>query len=140
VLAAGEHSHNSSVLESDRVAEVFRELESKVDIIVIDAPPIPEVAEALWVAAAAEVVLLAVRVGHTRRDRLAQLLELLGRRDITSLGFVLTTSESPNVDDYGPYAQTASEMNSGIPSPRARGVAPVPLGSSEPRRSSQRRT
>jgi polysaccharide biosynthesis transport protein len=71
VLAAGEHSHNSSVLESDRVAEVFRELESKVDIIVIDAPPIPEVAEALWVAAAAEVVLLAVRVGHTRRDRLA---------------------------------------------------------------------
>ena len=144
VLAAGEHSHNSSLLESDRVAEVFRELKSKVDIIVIDAPPIPEVAEALWIAAAAEVVLLSVRVGHTRRDRLGQLLELLGRRDITPLGFVLTTSESPYVDDYGPYAQGASEVDSGIPSPRARGVAPVPLartdGSSESRRSSQRRS
>jgi hypothetical protein len=38
-----------------------------------------------------------VRVGHTRRDKLEQLRELLERRRISPLGFVVTTRHRPEV-------------------------------------------
>lgn len=137
VLAGSEHSHTSSILESERVAQVFRELEAEADVVVIDAPPIPEVAEALWVAAAAEVVLICARIGHTRRDRLEQLRALLGRRGITPLGFVLTQRESPVGDDYSAYsyAERNPEARNGIASPRARASSPDADRAEQPQRS-----
>lgn len=120
VLAGTEHAHASSILESDRVAELLRKLESEVDVVVIDAPPVPEVTELLWVAAAAEVVLLCVRIGHTRRDKLEVLRDLFGRRGVTPLGFVVTTHERPRPDEYGAYGYTQPDAREGIPSPRSR--------------------
>jgi capsular exopolysaccharide synthesis family protein len=122
VLSGAELAHASSILESDRVAELLRSLETEVDVVVIDAPPVPEVTESLWVAAAAEVVLLCVRVGHTRRDKLDLLRDLLGRRGVTPLGFVVTTHERPRPDAYGAYAYTHADAREGIPSPRSRAV------------------
>jgi capsular exopolysaccharide synthesis family protein len=122
VLSGAEHAHASSILESDRVDELLRKLETEVDVVVIDAPPVPEVTESLWVAAAAEVVLLCVRVGHTRRDKLELLRDLLGRRGVTPLGFVVTTRERPRPDEYGAYGYTHPEAKEGIPSPRSRAV------------------
>lgn len=123
VLSGAEHAHASSILESDRVAELLRKLENEVDVVVIDAPPIPEVTESLWVAAAAEVVLLCVRIGHTRRDKLGVLRDLLGRRGVTPLGFVVTTHERPRPDEYGAYGYTHPDAKDGVPSPRSRAVA-----------------
>jgi capsular exopolysaccharide synthesis family protein len=142
VLAGSEHAHSSGMLESGRVAEVFRDLEAEADVIVIDAPPIPEVAEALWVAAAAEVVLICARIGHTRRDRLEQLRALLGRRGITPLGFVLTQRETPSGSDYGAYAYAdmSPEARDGIASPRSRAASPTGTRAdgAEPRQSPRR--
>lgn len=120
VLSGAEHAYASGILESDRVTELLRKLENEVDVIVIDAPPVPEVTESLWVAAAAEVVLLCVRIGHTRRDKLEVLRDLLGRRGVTPLGFVVTTDERPRPDEYGAYAYTHPDAKEGIPSPRSR--------------------
>ena len=120
VLSGAEHAHATSILESDRVAEVLRKLEAEADVVVIDAPPIPEVTESLWVAASAEVVLLCARIGHTRRDKLELLRDLLGRRGVTPLGFVVTTHERPRPDDYSAYSYTHPDAKEGIPSPRSR--------------------
>ena len=79
-------------------------LSDRADVIVIDSPPLPEVAEALELAAAAEVVLLAVRLGHTNRDRLNQLREMLARRGVSPVGIVVTTRRSAHAEspyDYG---------------------------------------
>jgi hypothetical protein len=35
------------------------------------------------------------RIGHTRRDKLAELRELLGRRGVTPLGFFITSRRGP---------------------------------------------
>jgi hypothetical protein len=68
-----------------------------------------------------------VRIGHTRRDRLEQLRELLGRRGIAPLGFVMTTRERPAPEDsaYG-YGFTTPEGKSGLESPRTRATSPSP--------------
>jgi hypothetical protein len=76
------------------------------------------VAEALSMVAAAEAVLVAVRVGHTRRDKLEQLRELLDRRRISPLGFIVTTRHRPEV--------TGSEYEYMVEAGR-----PVPLGPRE---------
>jgi capsular exopolysaccharide synthesis family protein len=140
VLSTSEQMHDLNILEGDGVAKLLRELEKAADVVVIDTPPIPEVAEALWLAAVAEVVVLCVRVGHTRRDRLEQLRELLGRRGIAPLGFVVTTRERPEPEDaaYG-YRFTTPDGRSGLDSPRTRArAAAMPLrqwadGHSRPR-------
>jgi capsular exopolysaccharide synthesis family protein len=127
VLSSREQMHDLNILEGDGVAKLLRRLEHAADIVIIDAPPIPEVAEALWLAAVAECVLLCVRIGHTRRDRLEQLRELLGRRGIAPLGFVMTTRERPAPEDsaYG-YGFTTPEGKSGLESPRTRATSPSP--------------
>jgi len=143
ILSSREQMLDLNILEGDRVAELLRALEQQADVVVIDAPPVPEVAEALSLAAVAEVVLLCVRLRHTRRDRLEQLRELLGRRGISPLGFVVTTRERPEAD-YSAYAygHGGSEQESRVASPRARGRSTVQLGDGKvsSRRHGSRRT
>lgn len=72
---------------------VLEELRAEADVIVIDSPPIPEVAEVLAMADAVDCVLVSVRLGHTRRDKLTELREMLARRGVHPAGFVVTTRE-----------------------------------------------
>ena len=78
---------------SERFREVLDELRPLADVIVIDAPPVPEVAEVLSMAAESDCVLVSIRLGHTRRDKLAELREMLSQRGIQPAGFVVTTRE-----------------------------------------------
>jgi non-specific protein-tyrosine kinase len=118
LLANRDQVHDLQLLDGERVSEVLGKLAERADVVVIDTPPLPEVAEALSMVAAAEAVLVAVRVGHTRRDKLEQLRELLDRRRISPLGFIVTTRHRPEV--------TGSEYEYMVEAGR-----PVPLGPRE---------
>jgi len=93
LLADREQIHQLQLIDRRRFERVLERLESESDVVVIDSPPVPEVAEALTIADVASTVLVCVRIGHTRRDRLHDLRELLGRRGVAPLGFVVTTRE-----------------------------------------------
>jgi capsular exopolysaccharide synthesis family protein len=88
--------HQPHLFATDRFQRLLTRLEQESDVIVIDAPPIPEVAEVLDIANAAEAVVLCARIGHTRRDRLGELRDLLARRGVTPLGFVVTSRKRPD--------------------------------------------
>ena len=93
LLSSRDQVHDLHLLNTGRFSEVLAKLEQQCDVVVIDSPPLPEVAEALAMASAVEAVLISVRLGHTRRDKLAQLRELLARRGVSPMGFVLTTRQ-----------------------------------------------
>jgi capsular exopolysaccharide synthesis family protein len=93
LLANREQMHQLQLIERGRFERVLQRLESESDVVVIDSPPVPEVAEALTIADTVSTVLVCVRIGHTRRDKLNELRELLGRRGVSPLGFVVTTRE-----------------------------------------------
>ena len=78
-------------LRNERFRRLIDELTDIADVVVVDSPPVPEVAEVLEMATAVDAVVVCVRLGRTRRDKLAELREMLGRRDVSPVGFVVTT-------------------------------------------------
>lgn len=90
LLASEEQMHELHLFDTQRVKELLQRLGRDSDVVVVDTPPLPEVAEAVAFADACEAVVVCVRIGHTRRDRLAELRELLGRRGVTPLGLFVT--------------------------------------------------
>jgi Mrp family chromosome partitioning ATPase/capsular polysaccharide biosynthesis protein len=89
------------LFESTRVRRALDELHARADVVIFDAPPLVEVAEALELAAVVDAVILTVRIGHTRRDRLGELNEMIHRRGISPVGIVVTTREtSPSESPY----------------------------------------
>jgi len=91
LLSTWEHTGVVDLLEPRRVSRVIDQLTGIADLVVIDSPPLTEVADALSLADASDAVVLAIRLGRGRRDRLADLRAMLARRGIYPTGFVATS-------------------------------------------------
>ena len=91
LTARAEEGDAVDLLQSRRIAAVVEELRSQADIVIFDSPPITEVADALPLATAVDAVVLVVRYGRTRRDKLAQARLLLGQLGVVPAGIVAVT-------------------------------------------------
>jgi Mrp family chromosome partitioning ATPase/capsular polysaccharide biosynthesis protein len=102
---------NATIIDTitpERVRELIERLSVDADIIVFDTAPVGEAAETLAFAEAADAVVVAVRLGATRRDRLADTLRVFARQRVALAGVVLTTDRAADASpyDYG-YAGPA---------------------------------
>ncbi len=84
----------------------------EAEFVIVDAPPLAEVIDALELARLVDDVLLVVRLGQTRLLRLAGLGELLARSNITPRGIALVGVERSQLFDsygygYGSYLPSA---------------------------------
>lgn len=139
LLASPEHAQLVDLLEPRRVGRLLEHLTLLADIVVVDSPPITEVADALALADDADVVLVAVRLGRTRRDRLTELRRMLSQRGIRPAGFVVTTKKPPRGGGYyygsdGGGAQLESRPSAGQsaqPAPPAPAAASAERGIDE---------
>jgi Mrp family chromosome partitioning ATPase len=103
LLASEEQMHELHLFDTQRVKQLLDRLGRESDVVVVDTPPLPEVAEAVAFADAAEAVVVCARIGQTRRDKLADLRELLGRRGVTPLGFFITARRGPGRGSKSAY-------------------------------------
>jgi capsular exopolysaccharide synthesis family protein len=110
VLATPERAHLVDMLQMRRVTRALNWLKHRADVVVIDSPALTEVADALTLADAVDAVVIAVRLGHTRRDMLHELRRVLAQRGVAPLGFVVTTRERPGRQPYG-YDSTEAVEN-----------------------------
>ena len=126
LLSSREQIHRLHLFETQRIAQALERLLQDCDVVVVDSPPLPEVAEALALAEAVEGVVVCVRVGHTRRDRLDDLRDLLARRGVTPLGFFVTSRRrsQPAISDYD-YSAGLTTTPSGMLAPSQETVSPV---------------
>jgi capsular exopolysaccharide synthesis family protein len=83
-------SDRPDLFEAGRIRPAIAKLEERADVIIVDSPPLMEFADAIPLARAVDAVIIAVRFGRTRPDLYRELIELLGDRDITPAGVVLT--------------------------------------------------
>ena len=91
ILPAGEGSERGlDLLEPVRVETALQEILREADVIVIDAPPITEYGDAVAIAGAVNVVLLTVRMGRSRQDRLSEAQAILARAGVPAAGLVVT--------------------------------------------------
>jgi polysaccharide biosynthesis transport protein len=114
LLAHREHGAQSLLMDSGRIRGLLDELRAVADVVVIDSPPLPEVAEALEMATVVDAVVVCVRLGNTRRDKLNQLREMLARRDISPVGFVVTTRKAAESEDSYEYGYSDEITPAGL--------------------------
>jgi Mrp family chromosome partitioning ATPase len=122
LLSTREQLRQPHLFDPKRFAKALIRLQQESDVVVIDAPPVPEVAEVLGLTTAVDAVIVCVRIGHTRRDRLDELRELFARAGVTPLGFLVTSRKRPDV--------TGSEYGYGTDLAAAGPLTPGLLGSS----------
>ena len=126
LLSRREHLAQVQLLAPNRIHALLETLRSEADVVVIDSPPVPEVAETLELAAAVDALVLTVRLGHTRRDRLNELRDMLARRGASPLGFVVTTrsrAEGESAYDYSGEVATTPPLVLDVEQRAAEGAA-----------------
>lgn len=103
--------------------EMIDEALTLADYVIIDSPPLNEVVDALPLARKAGEVLIVVRLGTSKLNKIAQLGELLAENDIRPVGFAVVGTPRPGRGEYHYYpgAPSQSEQQGSRLSLRARG-------------------
>jgi succinoglycan biosynthesis transport protein ExoP len=112
----------TDLFSTPAAAEMIDTAREVADFVIIDSPPINEVVDALPLAMAADDVLLVVRLGRSRMDKLRELGELLAENAVAPTGFIVIGTKRPAKGQYH-YANRTSgrdELTSGarLESPR----------------------
>jgi capsular exopolysaccharide synthesis family protein len=92
-------SRPAELLASDRLRALLATAREASAFVIIDAPPVTAVADALAIAAVADGTLLIVRAGYTRRPAAQRAKEQLTRVGANLLGVVLTDAK-PGREEY----------------------------------------
>jgi succinoglycan biosynthesis transport protein ExoP len=105
-------THPSELLSSKRFARVMLALGKSFDRIIIDAPPLANVTDGCILAAAADVTLLVLRMGHTFREPAIFALDELDRAGANVLGVVANGVPMPrSYRYYGTASSYATHAN-----------------------------
>jgi polysaccharide biosynthesis transport protein len=79
---------------------VLARLRDQADFVLIDAPPLIGIGDALTISAKVDGIIVVTRVNRLRRPMLGELHRLLGTSPAQALGFVVTGAEAEE-DRYG---------------------------------------
>ena len=91
-------------LVPESMRQMFKELNSYYQALVIDCPPALVVSDAIATCAAADFTIVVARVGHVRRKELQRTIEVLLQNGATVLGVIATHTDGQDgygYDDYG---------------------------------------
>jgi hypothetical protein len=101
VLASGPLPPNpSELLGSAGMAHLLSDLEGKVDLVLVDAPPLLPVTDAAVLGAICSGVLMLVRSNSTRREQLARATATVNAVGATILGTILNMVPTKGPDAY----------------------------------------
>jgi receptor protein-tyrosine kinase len=99
-----------SIPTAERMIQDARRI---ADYVVIDSAPLNEVVDALPLALQSDEVLIVVRLGITRLDKLSQLAELLAENGVQPVGFAVVGTPAPKRSQYHYYAEPDSNNDDG---------------------------
>ena len=116
VLTAGPLPSNPGrMVESLRLRQVVNELSKRFDMVIIDAPPLLAVGDALALGKVARGMVLVVEWGKTTRRMLADVRARMLQANLEPLGVVLNKvdSRSGTTGYYGHYARYYQSTDEG---------------------------
>jgi len=102
VLPAGPLPPNPGEFAGSHVlSEILTELSERVDLVLIDAPPILQVSDAMTLSAKVDAIVVVARLPDVRRGALDELRRVLDAAPVVKLGFVVTGMTSDESYGYG---------------------------------------
>jgi capsular exopolysaccharide synthesis family protein len=99
-----------SIPTAERMIQDARRM---ADYVIVDSAPLNEVVDALPLALQVDEVLIVVRLGITRLDKLSQLAELLAENGVRPVGFAVIGTPRPKRSQYHYYAESDTESQDG---------------------------
>ena len=100
VVTRGSAIYNPTLLlTSKKFKDLIAKFRGMYDFIILDAPPVLQIAEYTHISKVADSVLFVVCYGQTRRTQISEAAELLKTNNIPVIGSVLTF-----VDNKDPYS------------------------------------
>jgi Mrp family chromosome partitioning ATPase len=100
VLPAGPTPPNAGEFVGTRsLARILEQVRDRADIVLIDAPPVLHVNDAMALSAVVDAMLIVTRLRVVRRSTVDELNRLLETTPATKLGFVITDADLG--EDYG---------------------------------------
>ncbi|MEY2441562.1 MAG: tyrosine-protein kinase [bacterium] len=91
----------AELLRSAALSSVLAELAEDADLVLIDAPPVLHVSDAMILTAKVDALILAVRISVVRRQTLRELHRLVEAAPVAKLGFFLTDADVSDDAGYG---------------------------------------
>ena len=127
VISSGpEIADATLILRSLKMELLIKELKSRVDLVVLDSPPLLSVTDPMLIAPLVDGVLLVVDARRTKRDALKRAVEILQQALPAVAGTVLINVTAKNMGyyyDYYPYySQNGTEAST-----KRRGLIPKVL-------------
>ncbi|MGZ4482496.1 MAG: tyrosine-protein kinase family protein, partial [Gaiellales bacterium] len=122
VLPAGELPHDpAGFLESAALSAVLDDLRSRADLVLIDAPPVLPVSDAMAISSKVDGMIVVSRLEVVHRGMLRELRRELDSTQVARLGLVLTGASSGSAYGYGSYSYGES---SGQTDPKVAAASP----------------
>jgi receptor protein-tyrosine kinase len=103
LLADYDGSWIAELFSVPAAAKMIDDARQLADYVVIDSPPLNEVVDALPLARQADDVLVVVRLGKSRLEKIAQLGELLAESGVRPVGFAVIGVRRPGRGAYDYY-------------------------------------
>lgn len=90
ILLAGEHASNASeLLSNERLEQIMAHLKQIADVVIIDAPPLDQVADAMLLAGVADSAFLVADTARSRGTALRTAAASIAQTKVHLLGLVL---------------------------------------------------
>ncbi|MCB4809207.1 polysaccharide biosynthesis tyrosine autokinase [Tamlana sp. 62-3] len=111
-IGAGTMAPNpGELIIHQRVEELFAQLKSQFDYIIIDTPPVGKVADAFALAKHTDAAIFVLRQNYTKKTDLKLVNEIEGTNKINNLMLVINDVKNEKNDFYGGYGNTGNTKN-----------------------------
>jgi len=124
LLAAGPKPPNvGEFVGTRKIAELLGKLRERADIVLVDAPPLLQVGDALNLSSSVDAIIVVTRLKVLERKSLGELKRVLDRIPTKPLGLVLTGVDPVAESLYGGYFQlddTPEDERTAAPATRRR--------------------
>ena len=94
----------AKLLSSQRMAELISTFEESYDLVLVDAPPVLGIVDAILAASFCNGVLMVGRIGQVTRSELAQATNMLNKLNVIG---VIANGAEMTANSYLPYARSA---------------------------------
>jgi len=83
------------------LAEILAQLRQRADVVLVDAPPMLHLGDAMTLSATVDAVIVVARLGVVRRPMLTEVRRLLEAAPAEKLGFIVTAADLEKGAGYG---------------------------------------